>query len=363
MPYRTRDRSGGHRTSGALSRIHEHLPRRPPIGSTHLPVSANTGSDLRLPGLFEIMFSAPGGRTRRTLLRPAGRRISHKRHLTTTPGKLMGLKPRILIADDEPVTLELIVERLQAEGDEVELVSGGKQAIEAAKKSSFKVVLTDLSMPDLDGMEVLAHFSTQHPETLVIVLTGFGTVETAVEAMKRRRLRLPLSKPANPEELILTLKRAVEHKELKEENVALRSQIQEQSRVGRLIGQSPPMQQLYRIIKRVAKTDSTVLVTGESGTGKELIANAIHYQSSRSEMPFVPINFGAIPEDSLKANFSDTKKGLYRRIQGKARPIRTGQQGDGLLDEIGEMSPKLQVKLLRFLQETKFQRIGGFQDN
>jgi DNA-binding NtrC family response regulator len=271
----------------------------------------------------------------------------------------MGLKPRILIADDEPVTLELIVERLQAEGYEVEVVSGGKQAIEASKRSSFKVVLTDLSMPDMGGMEVLAHFAAQHPETLVIMLTGFGTVETAVEAMKRGAYDY-LSKPANPDELILTLKRAVEHKELKEENVALRSQIQEHIRVGRLIGQSPPMQQLYRIIKRVAKTDSTVLITGESGTGKELIANAIHFQSARREMPFVPINCGAIPEELLESELFGHEKGAFTGAFKERRGrFELANKGTVFLDEIGEMSPKLQVKLLRFLQETKFQRIGG----
>jgi DNA-binding NtrC family response regulator len=271
----------------------------------------------------------------------------------------MGLKPRILIADDEPLTLELMVERLQTEGYEVELVSGGREAIEASKKSSFKVVLTDLSMPDVDGMEVLAYFASQHPETLVIVLTGFGTVENAVEAMKRGAYDY-LAKPANPDELIITLKRAVEHKELKEENVALRSQIQEHSRVGRLIGQSQPMQQLYRIIKRVAKTDSTVLITGESGTGKELIANAIHYQSARRDMPFVPINCGAIPEELLESELFGHEKGAFTGAFKERRGrFELANKGTVFLDEIGEMSPKLQVKLLRFLQETKFHRIGG----
>ncbi len=271
----------------------------------------------------------------------------------------MALKPRILIADDEPVTLELIVERLQMEGYEVEVVSGGQQAIEAAEKSTFKVVLTDLSMPDMGGMEVLAHFTTHYPETLVIVLTGFGTVATAVQAMKRGAYDY-LSKPANPDELVLTLKRAVEHKELKEENVVLRSQIQEHNRIGRLIGQSQPMQQLYRIIRRVAKTDSTVLVTGESGTGKELIANAIHYQSARRDMPFVPINCGAIPEELLESELFGHEKGAFTGAFKERRGrFELANKGTIFLDEIGEMSPKLQVKLLRFLQETKFQRIGG----
>ncbi len=271
----------------------------------------------------------------------------------------MGLKPRILIADDEPLTLELITERLQSEGYEVEVVSGGREAIEAAKKSSFKVVLTDLSMPDMSGMEVLAHFAKHYPETLVIMLTGFGTIETAVEAMKRGAYDY-LSKPANLDEIVLTLQRAIEHKNLKEENVALRSQIQEQHRPDRLIGQSAPMQQLHRIIKRVAKTDSTVLITGDSGTGKELVANAIHYQSPRRDMPFVPINCGAIPEELLESELFGHEKGAFTGAFKERRGrFELANKGTVFLDEIGEMSPKLQVKLLRFIQETKFQRVGG----
>ena len=271
----------------------------------------------------------------------------------------MGLKPRILIADDEPLTLELVVERLQAEGYEVEVVSGGEEAIEAARKSSFKLVLTDLSMPGMGGMEVLAHFVKHYPETPVIVLTGFGTIETAVEAIKLGAYDY-LSKPANLDEIVLTLKRAIEHKDLKEENVALRSQIQEQHRPDRLIGQSSAIQHLYRIIKRVAKTDSTVLITGESGTGKELIANAIHYQSPRRDMPFVPINCGAIPEELLESELFGHEKGAFTGAFKERRGrFELANKGTVFLDEIGEMSPKLQVKLLRFLQETKFQRVGG----
>jgi DNA-binding NtrC family response regulator len=271
----------------------------------------------------------------------------------------MGIKPKILIADDEPLTLELVVERLHDEGYEVEVVSGGKEAIEAAGKSSFAVVLTDLWMPDVSGMEVLAHFVKQFHDTPVIVLTGFGTIETAVEAMRRGAYDY-LSKPANLDEIVLTLKRAIDHKDLKEQNVALRSQIQERIRPEKLIGQSTPMQYLYRIIKRVAKADSTVLITGESGTGKEVIANAIHYQSPRAEMPFVPINCGAIPEELLESELFGHEKGAFTGAFKERRGrFELANKGTVFLDEIGEMSPKLQVKLLRFLQETKFQRIGG----
>ena len=271
----------------------------------------------------------------------------------------MGVKPRILIADDEPLTLEIVVERLQDEGYDVEVVTCGDEAIEAAGRSSFKVVLTDLSMPGISGMEVLAHFVAHYPETPVIVLTGFGTIETAVEAIKRGAYDY-LSKPANLDEIVLTLQRAIEHKDLKEQNVALRSQIQEKIRSDTLIGHSAPMQQLYRIIKRVAKTDSTVLITGESGTGKEVIANAIHYQSTRGDMAFVPINCGAIPEELLESELFGHEKGAFTGAFKERRGrFELANKGTVFLDEIGEMSPKLQVKLLRFLQETKFQRIGG----
>ncbi len=271
----------------------------------------------------------------------------------------MVVKPRILIADDEPLTLELIVERLQAEGYEVEVVASGEEAVSAARNSSFNVLLTDLSMPGMSGIELLAHFAGKHPETLVIVLTGYGTIETAVEAMKRGAYDY-LSKPANIDEILLTLKRAIELKDLKEENVLLRSQLQDQHRLDRLIGQSPAMQALYRIIRRVSKTDSTVLVTGESGTGKELIANAIHYNGSRRDMPFVPINCGAIPEELLESELFGHEKGAFTgALKERRGRFELAHKGTVFLDEIGEMSPKLQVKLLRFLQETKFQRIGG----
>ncbi len=271
---------------------------------------------------------------------------------------MRAIKHRILIADDEPVTLEFVVERLQQEGYEVEVVTSGEGAVEAAKTVNFKVVLTDLSMPGIGGMGVLEHFTANYPETLVIVLTGYSSVETAVEAMKRGAYDY-LSKPANMDEILLTLKRAVELKDLKEENVLLRSQI-EQKRLDRLIGQSAPMQTLYHIIRRVAKADSTVMVTGESGTGKELIANAIHYYSDRRDMPFVPINCGAIPEELLESELFGHEKGAFTgALKDRRGRFELAHRGTVFLDEIGEMSPKLQVKLLRFLQETKFQRIGG----
>ncbi len=271
----------------------------------------------------------------------------------------MKLAPRILLVDDEPLSLETIVELLREEGYEVHLVSNGKEAIAEVQQKDYDIVVTDLAMPEMNGMEVLAYMSENYPDTTVIVLTGVGTIENAVGAMKQGAFDY-LTKPAKIDEILLVLRRAQELKDLKDENVLLRSQLQAQYRFDKIIGQSAPMQNLYRIIKRVARTDSTVLITGESGTGKELIANAIHYHSDRKDKPFVPINCGAIPEELLESELFGHEKGAFTgAFKDRKGRFELADKGTIFLDEIGEMSPKLQVKLLRFLQETKFQRIGG----
>lgn len=271
----------------------------------------------------------------------------------------MKLSPKILLVDDDPLTLELIGESLRAEGYMVQLAANGLEAVNEMQQNDYDIVITDLVMPGMDGMEVLANVTEHHAETTVIVLTGAGTIETAVEAMKRGAFDY-LTKPAKMDEILLVLKRVQEIKDLKDENVLLRSQLQEHYRFDKIIGQSEPMQDLYRIIRRVARTDSTVLIMGESGTGKELIANAIHFHSDRSEKPFVPINCGAIPEELLESELFGHEKGAFTGAFKERRGrFELADKGTIFLDEIGEMSPKLQVKLLRFLQETKFQRIGG----
>lgn len=278
-----------------------------------------------------------------------------------TAGSLLPMqKPlSILVIDDEPLTLQLFVENLKMEGYDVLLVSSGTQAVSCARKREFDVVITDLAMPGMSGMDVLSYFTENHPETFVIVVTGYGTIETAVRAMKRGAFDY-LSKPANLDELLFTLRRAREIKELKDENLRLRSQIQEQHRFDKIIGRSQAMQILYGIIRRVAGTHSTVLIMGESGTGKELIANAIHYHSERRDMTFVPINCGAIPEELLESELFGHEKGAFTgALRERKGRFELAHGGTILLDEIGEMSPKLQVKLLRFLQEKKFQRLGG----
>jgi DNA-binding NtrC family response regulator len=261
--------------------------------------------------------------------------------------------------DDSPVTLQLIGEGLEREGYWVDAASSGMEAISKASQNTYDVVVTDLVMPRMSGMEVLAHFTGHNPETIVIVLTGNATIETAVEAMKKGAFDY-LTKPAKMDEILLVVKRAQELIALRAENVLLRSQLQERYRFDRIIGQSRSMQVMYKMIERVARTDSTVLIMGESGTGKELIANAIHFNSERRDKPIIPINCGAIPEELMESELFGHEKGAFTgALKDRRGRFELANGGTIFLDEIGEMSPKLQVKLLRVLQERKFERIGS----
>lgn len=266
---------------------------------------------------------------------------------------------KVLLVDDELLALELISENLQKNGYLVDLASSGSEALDRAKRKSFDVMVTDLAMPGMSGLELLSHFQQNYPDTAVIVLTGFGSIETAVEAVKKGAFDY-LTKPANMDEILLALDRIQELKMLKAENVMLRSQLQERYQFENIVGRSVPMEALYKTVRRVAKADSTVLLIGESGTGKELIANAIHFSSDRRNKPFVPINCGAIPEELLESELFGHERGAFTgALKERKGRFELGHQGTVFLDEIGEMTPKLQVKLLRFLQERKFERVGG----
>jgi DNA-binding NtrC family response regulator len=269
------------------------------------------------------------------------------------------LPSRLLLVDDSKTTLELISDRLRQEGFWVDCALSAVEAFAKASRSSYDIVMTDLVMPELDGMEVLAHFAERYPDTVVILLTGHATIETAVEAMRRGAFDY-LTKPTKLDEISLVLKRAQEYISLKAENVFLKSQLQDLHRFERIIGKSRPMQTLYKIIQRVAKTDSTILILGESGTGKELIANAIHANSARKDKPFVPINCGAIPEELMESELFGHEKGAFTgALKERKGRFELANWGTVFLDEIGDMSPKLQVKLLRFLQERRFERVGS----
>jgi DNA-binding NtrC family response regulator len=266
---------------------------------------------------------------------------------------------RILVVDGSPADLQAVSDGLAGAGFVVDRATCGREALIRASEVFYDVVVTDLVMAEIDGVALLTHFAEHSPDTAVIVLTGHGSIETAVEAMKKGAFDY-LTKPASLEQIVVAARRAQEVMALKADNVLLRSQLQEGYRFDNIIGQSQPMQELYRMIQRVARTDSTILIMGESGTGKELIANAIHFNSTRRHRPFVPINCGAIPEELMESELFGHERGAFTgAIRERKGRFEIAHTGTVLLDEIGEMSPKLQIKLLRVLQERKFERVGS----
>ncbi|WP_456433496.1 sigma-54-dependent transcriptional regulator [Thermosulfuriphilus sp.] len=265
----------------------------------------------------------------------------------------------ILVVDDSEAVLSSISETLLARGYEVEVARDGEEAIKKIDSRLYDVVLTDLSMPRRGGMEVLKHVRESCPETMCIIITGFGTIRNAVEAIKLGAFDY-LTKPVKTDEILIVIERALEYRDLKRENQALKTQLRAQYRFDRIIGKSEKMQEVFRMIERVAATDSTVLILGESGTGKELIANAIHYASDRREGPFIPVNCGAIPDELLESELFGHEKGAFTHaIRTRIGRFELAHKGTIFLDEIAEMSPRLQVKLLRVLQDRAFERVGG----
>lgn len=266
---------------------------------------------------------------------------------------------RILIADGSPVELLALSERLAEAGFTVDQATCAAEIFAKVAQRFYDVVVTDLNMPEVDGLAFLSQLAEHSPDTAVIILTGHGSIESAVEAMKKGAFDY-FSKPADLETLVLAIQRAQEFMTFKAENVLVRSQLQGCYRFDNIIGQSKPMQELFRMIQRVARTDSTVLIMGESGTGKELIANAIHHHSVRADRPFVPINCGAIPEELMESELFGHERGAFTgALRERKGRFEIAHGGTVFLDEIGEMSPKLQVKLLRVLQERKFERVGS----
>ncbi|RLB03574.1 MAG: sigma-54-dependent Fis family transcriptional regulator [Deltaproteobacteria bacterium] len=266
---------------------------------------------------------------------------------------------KILVVDDSASTLDAVASKLTEKGYEVIKATNGEEAIGHTDDHDFSVVVTDLMMPGVDGLSLLKHMQEHFPEVPVIVLTGYATIENAVEAMKAGAFDY-LTKPVKLDEILVVVEKALEFQKLKIENLYLKDQLKKKYRFENIIGDSPQMQKIYRIVEKVADTDSTVLILGESGTGKELIAKAIHYNSSRRNRPFIPINCGAIPEELLESELFGHEKGAFTSaIKERAGRFELANGGTIFLDEIGDMSPKLQVKLLRVLQEHRFERIGG----
>jgi len=248
---------------------------------------------------------------------------------------------------------------LSGEGYEVDIAANGGEAISKARNKKYDLVLTDLKLPGADGLEVLSEVKEIDPETSVIVMTAYGTVETAVEAMKVGAFDF-ITKPFDTDRLSLLIKRALENRRLVAENTLLREELAQTYGLTEIIGKSKRIREATEMVQKVAPSDTTALLLGESGTGKELFARAIHYLSPRKDGPFVAINCAAIPRELLENELFGSEKGAFTSSHArKMGKFEIAEGGTIFLDEIGDMDISLQAKLLRVLQEKKFERLGG----
>jgi two-component system response regulator AtoC len=268
---------------------------------------------------------------------------------------------RILVIDDEENMRHMLAVLLEKEGYQVDNAGNGKKGLDLALENFYDLILCDLKMPVMDGMAFLEKFRDSKQESTVIVMSAYGTMDTAIEALKRGAYDY-VSKPFKADEILLTLKKAEERERLRKENRLLQQGMRERYSYAQMIGRSPAMQEIFATIEKVADYKTSVLVTGESGTGKELIARAIHYNSSRADKPLVTVNCGAIPEALLESELFGHKKGSFTdAIRDKRGLFQEAHGGSIFLDEIGELPRPLQVKLLRALQEEEIKRVGDTQ--
>ena len=270
---------------------------------------------------------------------------------------------RILVVDDERSMREFLEIFFAREGYQAVTAGDVDTALLALDSDDFDVVISDVQMPDKDGLELLRAVKEAAPETVVIMITAFATTETAIEAMKQGAYDY-VTKPFKVDELRLVVEKALEKKLLTSENRRLRSELESHTRPRSLVGTSNAMQQVYELVSQVACTKTNVLVSGESGTGKELVARAIHDQSGRKDHPFVAVNCGAIPENLLESELFGHVKGAFTgAFQNKAGLFESADGGTLFLDEIGEVPLSLQVKLLRVIQDKHIRKVGGNGDD
>ncbi|PID37933.1 MAG: Fis family transcriptional regulator [Deltaproteobacteria bacterium] len=268
----------------------------------------------------------------------------------------------ILVVDDERSMREFLEILLRQKGCTVILAEGGQRARDLLDERDFDVVITDLKMPEVSGLDVLAHARKQRPETEVIMVTAFATAETAIKAMKDGAYDY-LTKPFKVDEIIVTVERALEKRTLLRDNAVLRQQLGDRYKLHDLIGRSEPMQALFELIRKVAPARTSVLISGESGTGKELVARAIHAQSERASRPFVAVNCGAIPSALIESElFGHTRGAFTGANQASTGLFKAADGGTLFLDEIAELDPSMQVKLLRALQERRVKPVGGVEE-
>ncbi len=264
---------------------------------------------------------------------------------------------RLLVADDEERFCQMVAEHLAEAGHDVVRVTSGAEAVRLLDEVGFDVVITDLKMTPVDGIQVLTAAKAADPETDVVLMTAYGTVETAVAALRRGAYDY-LTKPFSLDELTLLLERIQEKRALKRENVSLRQELASVER--QMVGASAGLARVRELVAKVAPSDATVLVLGESGVGKELVAREIHRRSARAARPFVVVHAAAVPENLLESELFGYEKGAFTGAQArKLGRLELAEGGTLFFDEIGDISPAFQVKLLRFLQERTFVRVGG----
>ena len=267
--------------------------------------------------------------------------------------------PRVIVIDDDETVRDVLTSFLSEKGHEVVASVNGQEGLERLLSESFDIALVDLVMPGIGGMDILRELSSRNLKIPVIVITAYGTIQNAVESMKLGAFDY-ITKPFNLDEILIVIERALNLRRLERENLLLKRQLRKRYNFSGLIGDSIKMQRVYELIEKVADSDTTILITGESGTGKELVAKTIHYNSSRADGPFVPINCAAIPKDLLESELFGHEKGAFTgAINTRIGRFELANNGTLFLDEIGELDPSLQVKLLRVIQEREFERVGG----
>jgi len=267
-----------------------------------------------------------------------------------------------LIVDDDPVALDLLREVLSKEGYEVVSALSAEEAISQGIENIFDVIITDVRMGEKDGMDVLRSFKKTSPETAVIMITAFGSIDTAIEAIREGAFDY-ISKPFKLEEIKITVRRALEQRRLLRENQYYRQELLEKYQFKNVIGRTPQMFQVYKTIARVADTKSTILLYGERGTGKELVARSIHYNSQRSDRPFVTVDCASLVETLMESELFGHVRGAFTgALQAKRGLFEEAAGGTLFLDEVGNLSLSTQAKLLRFLQEFEIKRVGGTEN-
>ncbi|MFB0508420.1 MAG: sigma-54-dependent transcriptional regulator [Thermodesulfobacteriota bacterium] len=265
---------------------------------------------------------------------------------------------KILLIDDEENFRHMLSVILKKRGYDVETANNGIDGLKKVDTGSYDTVLCDIRMPEMDGLEFLKEAQTAGCESTIIMMSAYGTLDTAIEAMKLGAYDY-ISKPFKPDEIVLTLKKAEERERLRRENLFLKKEVQKEYSFENIISKNERMRQIFDTIRKVAKYKSTILIAGDSGTGKELVAKAIHFNSDRSNHPFIPVNCGAIPENLLESElFGHTKGSFTNAVRTKKGLFEEADGGTMFLDEIGELPLQLQVKLLRVLQDGEIRRIG-----